>query len=83
MKNKNVKKLLKGSEESYLIATKNGTGSSGLIPDVLTQFVLLTKNLRRNIPDKMIKEAFELSFKTEKELEEKLLKSMKELSKKL
>lgn len=83
MKDKNIERLLKGSEKSYLIATKNGTGVVGNGADVLAQFTLLVKNLRENISDETIKKAFELGFKTDKEIEKEVVKAFEETLKKL
>lgn len=82
MKNKDLERLIKGSERSYLIATKNGTGVVGRMPDVLTQFALLVQNLRENIPDELLKSTFEDSFKSTDTLLDELLDELKELKKK-
>mgnify|MGYP004542141937 CR=1 FL=1 len=83
MEDKNIERLIKGSEQSYLIATKNGTGVVGTMPAVLSQFSLLVRNLRESISDKKIKEAFELGFKTDKELEKIKVEKCEKLLKKL
>lgn len=82
MKNKDIEKLLKGSEKSYLISTKNGSGVSGNIADVLTQFIMLVNNLRKNIPDKLLKSVFEDCFKSEDTLLDELLDKLKKLKEK-
>lgn len=82
MKNKDIEKLLKGSEKSYLISTKNGSGVSGNIADVLTQFIMLVNNLRENIPDKLLKSVFEDCFKSEDTLLDELLDKLKKLKEK-
>lgn len=82
MKDKRIERLLKGSEESFLIATKNGTWVFGNMPEVLIQFSMLVKNLRKNIPDEVLKSAFEDSFKSIDTLLNELLDQLKELTKK-
>ena len=82
MKNKNIERFIKGSEKSYLIATRNGTGVVGTLPEVLTHFALLVKNLRQNIPDELLKSTFEDSFKSADTLLEELLDKLKEQIKK-
>lgn len=83
MKDKNLEELLKESEKSCLIATRNGTAVVGTTSDVLTQFTLLVRNLKKSIPEEIIKRAFELGFKTDKELEEEAMKKLETLVKKL
>lgn len=87
MKNKNLKRLLKGSEKNFLISTENGVGIVGDKVEVLTQFTELVRKLREAISDEELKNAFELSFKTNEELEKialekpgNLLKTLKEIS---
>lgn len=83
MKDKRIERLLKGSKESYLIATKNGTGVFGKMPEVLIHFSMLVKNLRKNIPDELLKSAFEDGFKSTDTLLNELLDKLKELKKKM
>ncbi len=78
MENKNIKRLLKDSEDSCLISTKNGTGVIGGKVSILLQFVMLVRNLRQVIPDGLLRKVFESTFKTE----EQLAKEMKDMSKK-
>lgn len=82
MKDKNLERLLKGSERNYLIATKNGTGVVGKGPEVLAHFSMLVKNLRESIPDELIKTAFENGFKSTDTLLDELIDKLKEIKKK-
>lgn len=78
MENKNIKRLLKDSEDSCLISTKNGIGVVGNEKSVLLQFTMLVRKLRQVIPDRLLRKVFESSFKTE----EQLVKEIKDMSKK-
>ncbi len=82
MKNENLKKLLKDSEDSYIISTKRGVGIIGAGIDVLTQFEMLTEALKYRFPEEMLREIFELSFKNKSQItkkEEKIQKKIDEL----
>lgn len=72
-----LKELLDGSESSFIIATKNGTGTCESQYDILTQYVLLGRTLNKMLPEKVLKESLELIFKTDDELKE-LEKNRKE-----
>lgn len=77
MGNKNVKRLLKDSEDSCLISTKNGIGVVGNKKSVLIQFMMLVRKLRENISDETLKSVFEDAFKTEEELIKELIDKLK------
>lgn len=82
MKNENLKKLLKDSEDSYIISTKKGVGIIGDGINVLTQFVMLIKTLKSRFPEEMLREVFELGFKNKSKIsekEEKIKKKIDEL----
>lgn len=82
MKNKNLKKLLKDSENSYIISTKRGVGIIGDGVNVLTQFGMLTEALKYRFPEELLREIFELSFENKSKLskkEEKIQKKIDEL----
>ena len=82
MKNENLKKLLKDSEDSYIISTKRGVGIIGDGINVLTQFVMLIKTLKNSFPENLLREIFELSFENKSKLskkEEKIQKKIDEL----
>lgn len=72
-----LKELLEGSENSFIIATKNGTGTCGSKPDMLTQYILLGRALNKILSEKVLKEAFELIFKSDNELLKELEKKKK------
>lgn len=82
MKNENLKKLLKDSENSYIISTKRGVGIIGDGVNVLTQFGMLTEALKYHFPEELLREIFELSFENKSKLskkEEKIQKKIDEL----
>lgn len=85
MKNENLKKLkklLKNSEDSYIISTKRGVGIIGDGINVLTQFGMLTATLKNSFPENLLREIFELSFENKSKLskkEEKIQKKIDEL----
>lgn len=73
-----LKELLDGSENSFIISTKNGTGTCGSKPDMLTQYILLGRSLNKILSKRVLKEAFELIFKSDDELLKELEKKNKE-----
>lgn len=79
MKNENLKKLLKDSEDSYIISTKKGVGIIGDGINVLTQFVMLIKTLKSRFPEEMLREVFELGFKNKSKISEKKEKIQKKI----
>ena len=79
MKNKEFKELLKGSEETYILVTHNGCTAAGTTPEIMTMLALMTKTLREDINDEMLKHAFELAFKTEDEIKILTLEAMKNM----
>lgn len=82
MKNENLKKLLKDSEDSYIISTKRGVGIIGDGINVLTQFEMLTEKLKYYFSEDLLREIFELSFENKSKLnkkEEKIQKKIDEL----
>ena len=82
MKNENLKKLLKDSENSYIISTKRGVGIIGDGVNVLTQFGMLTEALKYRFPEELLREIFELSFENKSKIskkEEKIQKKIDEL----
>lgn len=79
MKNENLKKLLKDSEDSYIISTKRGVGIIGDGINVLTQFRMLTEYLKYRFPEELLREIFELSFKNEEKIQKKIDELFEEL----
>ena len=75
---KKLKELLDGSENSFIISTKNGTRICGSKPDMLTQYILLGRSLNKILSKRVLKEAFELIFKSDDELLKELEKKKKE-----
>ena len=83
MENKDFKKLLKGSEKTYLLTTNNGCAVEGTIPETLTMITMTIRSLRENFDDEMLKHACEMAFKTKEELEILTLEAMKNMLEKL
>ena len=79
MKNKQFRELLKGSEETYLLVTKNGCGFEGTAPELMTLLSCAIKDLREDMPDELLKHACELPFKTDEELKILTLEAMKNM----
>ncbi len=79
MKNENLKKLLKDSEDSYIISTKRGVGIIGNGINVLTQFEMLTEALKSRFPEEVLREVFELGFKNKSKINEKEEKIQKKI----
>lgn len=82
MENESLKKLLKDSENSYIISTKKGVGIIGDGINVLTQFRMLTEKLKYYFSEDLLREIFELSFENKSKLnkkEEKIQKKIDEL----
>lgn len=71
MKNENLKKLLKDSEDSYIISTKRGVGIIGNGINVLTQFGMLIETLKNSFPENLLREIFELNFENKSKLSKK------------
>ena len=78
----NLAKLLDGSNSS-VIATENGVWILGNGTEVLTLLTGLLRGARENIPDEVLKYAFELAFKDEKELLEVLKEKVEMVMSKL
>ena len=68
---KNLKKLLKDSEDSYIISTKRGVGIIGDGINVLTQFGMLIETLKNSFPENLLREIFELNFENKSKLSKK------------
>jgi hypothetical protein len=79
MKNKDIEKLLQGSEKTFLLVTPNGIAVDGTTSEVMTLLSCAIKGLREDIPDEMLKHAFELAFKSEEELKILTLEAMKNM----
>ena len=82
---KEIKELLKGSEDTYLIATKNGTAVVGYNSSVLSLLTMLIRDVRQceGINEEMIDKAIQLSKASEKEILEDTLKMLQELINKI
>lgn len=79
MKNRDIEKLLQGSEKTFLLVTPNGIAVEGTTPEIMTLLSCAIKELREDIPDEMLKHACELPFKTDEELRILTLEAMKNM----
>lgn len=82
---KKIKEMLKGSEESFLLVTKNGTATVGYNYEILTLLTMLVKDVKKceGITEENIDKVFELSKMSEDELTKGALKKLKELIEKM
>lgn len=78
---KEIKKLLKGSEDVYLIATKTGCGISGTGAEILSCYTMMTKGLMEEFGEDAMREAFELATKNSDELAKIAVEKMKDFLK--
>lgn len=85
MKNKDtekkIKKMFEGSEDAFLLVTKNGSATVGYGHEILTLLTMLVRDVRKveGITDKMVEEAFKISSMSEKELARDILEKLKEM----
>ena len=82
MKNeKKLKELLKGSEDAFIIPTKNGVATVGYGHEILAMLTMLIKNVKKcnGIKEEDIDKAFELSKMNDEELKKEALKKIKQL----
>ena len=82
---KKLEKLLKGSEDAFIISTKNGTGLVGYSSEILTLLIMLIREIRNSkvVTEEDIDKAFELSKMNNEELKKEALKKIKELIEKM
>lgn len=82
---KKIKDLLKGSEDAFIIATKNGTATVGYSHEILSMLTMLVRDVKNcnGVTEENIDKVFELSKKTEEELVKGSLKILKEMIEKL
>jgi hypothetical protein len=78
---KKIKEMLKGSENSFLLVTKNGSATVGYGQEILTLLTMLVRDVKKieGITDEMIEEVFKLSTMSQKEILEDMLKKIKEI----
>lgn len=74
-----IKELLKGTD-NVLIITDNGCAVVGNVATILANYSVLTKILTEKIDEKLVKESFELAFKTEIELLQKIEELLKKIN---
>lgn len=82
---KKIEKMLKGSEDCFLLVTKNGTATVGYSHEILTMLTMLIKDVKKcnGITEENVDRAFELSKMSEEELAKNALKKLKELIEKI
>ena len=82
---KKLEKLLKGSEDAFIISTKNGAGLVGYSSEILTLLIMLIREIRNSkvVAEEDIDKAFELSKMSDEELKKEALKKIKELIEKM
>lgn len=86
MKNeKKLKELLKGSEEAFIIATKNGVATVGYSHEILTLLTALVREVKtcKGVAEENIDTVFRLSKMNDEELKKEALKKIKELIEKM
>jgi hypothetical protein len=78
---KKIKEMLKGSEDTFLLVTKNGSATVGYGHEILTLLTMLVRDVRKveGITSEMIEEAFRISSMSEKELARDVLEKLKEM----
>ena len=82
MKNeKKLKELLKGSEDAFIIATKNGSATVGYSSEILAMLTMLIRSVKKcnGVTEEDIDKAFELSKMNNEELKKEALKKIKQL----
>lgn len=70
---KDVAKLLEGSEESFVLATKNGVGIVGNGAEILSFISMIIRQVKDNFDEKSIQHAVALGLMSNEELVEKYL----------
>ena len=82
---KKIEKLLKGSEDAFIIATKNGIATVGYSHEILTMLTMLIKNVKEcnGITEEDIENVFELSKMSKEEIAKKALEKLKEIIEKM
>lgn len=78
---KKIKEMLKGSEDTFLLVTKNGSATVGYGHEILTLLTMLVRDVRKveGITDKMVEDVFKISSMSEKELARDVLEKLKEM----
>lgn len=73
---KKIEKMLKGSEDAFLLVTKNGSATVGYGSEILTLLTMLVRDIRKieGITDEMVEEAFKISSMNQQELAKDILK---------
>lgn len=82
---KKIEKILKGSEDCFLLVSKNGSATVGYGHEILTMLTMLIRDVKKcnGIKEEDVDRAFELSKMSDEELAKKALEKMKELIEKM
>lgn len=82
---KKLEKLLKGSEDAFIIATKNGVATVGYSHEILTLLTALVRAVKtcKGVAEENIDTVFRLSKMNDEELKKETLKKIKELIEKM
>lgn len=84
MKDKNkLKDIQRIITDSMIIISKKGMLVEGTAPELMTMYTLLTKHLKKQLGDDVVKETHRIANMTEKELEKETLERMKDMMNKI
>lgn len=78
---KKIEKMLKGSEDCFLLVTRNGSATVGYGHEILTLLTMLIRDIKKieGITDEMIEETFKMSSMSQQELMKDMLTKIKEI----
>lgn len=78
MKNKEkLKEIQNLIDDSMIVISEKGLLVEGTAPKLMTMYTLLTKHLKKELGDDVVKEAHRIANMTKKELEKETLSKMK------
>lgn len=75
--------LLNKSENTYIVVTPSGAALSGNDTEILSMLGSLLKSMREDYSEEQLKRVFDLSAKSEKELEKMALEFVQDMLNKL
>lgn len=84
---KKIEKMLKGSEDAFILATKNGVATVGYDYEILAMLTMLIREVKNceGVTEEKIEDVFRLSKMNDKEILmntlEKIKKTMEEFEK--
>ena len=78
---KKIEKMLKGSEDCFLLVTRNGSATVGYGHEKVTLLTMLIRDIKKieGITDEMIEETFKMSSMSQQELMKDILTKIKEI----